>query len=146
MSPSEYLMKSVLEAWGEANLEPARAALAENVIWKTASSGQGNLFSFGGVHSGREAVLAHLYKLSISYYFQRYAAKEIISQGEIVWGLFDVSGSYLPPGGRQQDRKPITFENAFRWRVRDGKILESQSFFDTAGLLVQQGAVLTKAA
>jgi ketosteroid isomerase-like protein len=139
-------MKTVLEAWGEADLGPARAAFADDIVWRSASSGGEDAFCFGGIYRGREAVLGHLYTLSTRYYFRRYTAKEIISQGEIVWGVFDVRGNYFPRPGSEQDRKPIAFENAFRWRVRDGKILESQSFFDTASLLVQQGALLTQAA
>jgi hypothetical protein len=28
---------------------------------------------------------------------------------------------------------------AIRWRLKDGKIIEHQGFFDTASLLIQQG-------
>ena len=139
MTPAEQLMKTVLEAWGEANLEPAHKALDEHVVWKSASTHESGVFRFGGVYEGKASVVALLSKLSTRYFFQRYEAKEIISQGEIVWGLFDVYGSYLPPGGRERDRRPFIIETAFRWRIRDGKILEAQTFFDTAALLAQQG-------
>jgi ketosteroid isomerase-like protein len=139
-------MKTVLEAWGEADLGPVRDTLDENVVWKSASSHEGNGLVFGGEYRGRENVLALLARLSTRYYFQRYVAKEIISKGEIVWGLFDVSGSFLACGGSERDRRTIKFESAFRWRIRDGKILEAQSFFDTAALLMQQGVLQTHAA
>ena len=139
-------MKTIIEAWGEADLVPVREALDENVVWKSASSCAGNEFVFGGDYRGRDNVIALLSRLSTKYFFQRYAAKEIISKGEIVWGLFDVDGSYFPAGGSDQGRKTIKFESAFRWRVRDSKILEAQSFFDTAALLAQQGVVRVCAA
>lgn len=139
-------MKTVLEAWGQADLAPVLDALDENVVWKSASSCEGDAFRFGGVYRGRGDVHALLSRLSTNYFFQRYVTKEIMSKGEIVWGLFEVHGSYLPTGGRERDRKLIHFESAFRWRVQGGKILEAQSFFDTAALLVQQGALHVAAA
>lgn len=132
-------MKTVVEAWGEADLGPVRAALDDNVVWKSASSCKDGVFRFGGVYRGKSDVIALLALLSTNYFFQRYSAREIISSGEIVWGLFDSHGTYIPSGGRDEDRRPIHLETAFRWRIRDGKILEAQSFFDTAALLVQQG-------
>src|SRR5476651_1012194 len=102
MSSAEQLMKTVIEAWGEADLVPVREALDENVVWKSASSCAGNEFVFGGDYRGRDNVIALLSRLSTKYFFQRYAAKEIISKGEIVWGLFDVDGSYFPAGGSDQ--------------------------------------------
>ena len=146
MSAAEKLMKTVIEAWGEADFGPIRDALDENVVWKSGSSGGDTGLVFGGEYKGRDNVVALLSRLSTTYYFRRYLAREIISSGEIVWGLFDVTGSYRPPGGRDSDRRPIKFESAFRWRIRDGKILEAQTFFDTAALLVQQGAVHVRAA
>ena len=140
MFSAEQLMKTVIEAWGEADLVPVREALDENVVWKSASSCDGTEFVFGGEYRGRDNVIALLSRLSTKYFFQQYAAKEIISKGEIVCGLFEVNGSYLPAGRSDQGRKAIKFESAFRWRIRDGKILEAQSFFDTAALLTQQGA------
>ena len=32
-------------------------------------------------------------------------------------------------------------EFAVRWRLKDGKIIEHQAFWDTASLLIQQGAL-----
>jgi hypothetical protein len=141
MTPTEHLMKTFIEAWGQADLGPAQMALDENVIWKSASTANDGVFSFGGVYRGKAEVIGLLSKISTNYFFQSYLAKEIISSDEIVWGLFDVRGSYLPRGGRASDRKPIGFETAFRWRIRDGKILEGQSFFDTAALLAQLGQI-----
>ena len=65
--------------------------------------------------------------------------KEIISHGEIVWGLFEVESDYKPANKPRQRPQYIIIECAIRWRVRDHKIIEHQAFFDTASLLVQQG-------
>jgi ketosteroid isomerase-like protein len=139
MTPSEHLMKTVLEAWGQADLGPAYEAFDENIVWKSASTNEDGVFRFGGIYKGRTQVIALLSQLSTRYYFQRCVTKEIISNGEIHWGLFEAHGTYIPPGDSASAGKPINVETAFRWRIRNGKILEVQSFFDTAALLAQQG-------
>ncbi len=134
-------MKAVLEAWGEADLGLARDALDVNVVWKSGASCDDAGFCFGGEYRGRDDVIALLSRLSTRYFFQRYIMKEVMSKGEIVWGLFDAHGSFMPSGAHERDRRTIFLESAFRWRIRDGKILEAQSFFDTAALLIQQGTL-----
>ena len=132
-------MKKVIEAWGQADLRPAHEAFDENIVWKSAASHEDGKLCFGGVYNGKAAVIMLLSKLSTRYYFRRYVAKEIISKGEVVWGLFDVQGSYISTNGATTVGKPISIENAFRWRIRNGKVVEAQSFFDTVALLAQQG-------
>ena len=56
----------------------------------------------------------------------------MMAEGEVVWGLFDVEAQYQPTG------RILKMAIAIRWRVRDGKLLEHQAFFDTANLLAQQ--------
>ncbi len=146
MTPAELLMKTVVVAWGNADMRPALEALDENVIWQSASSCEGGVFRFGGTYRGRANVVALLSTISTSYFFRRYVVKEIVSKGEVVWGLFEMQGDFLPTGGNESTRKPFNLETAMRWRIRDGKILEAQSFFDTAALLVQQHELRTNAA
>ena len=45
----------------------------------------------------------------------------------------------MDPVGKSDQNKAIELEVVIRWRLRDGKIIEHQSFFDTASLLIQQG-------
>jgi ketosteroid isomerase-like protein len=144
MTAPETLVKNVVQAWGEANLAPAREVLDENIVWKSAATRDDGTLSFGGVYRGKASVIALLATLSTRYFFQRYVTKEIISKGQVVWGLFEVHGHYIPPGGRLADRKPINFETAVRCKVRGDKIVEVQSFFDTASLLWQQGEVCSE--
>ena len=132
-------MKTVAEAWGRADMRPLQAVLDDNVVWKSASTGSGGRFQFGGLYQGRANVLALLATLSKVYFFDEYATKEIVSRDDVVWGQFDVRGTYKPQGAPDEARKPFQFETAMRWRIRDGKIVEGQTYFDTLGLLVQQG-------
>ena len=137
MTPSEELMKTVVEAWGEGDLGPLRAALHDDVVWISAASEWDERIRSGGVHRGRANVIALFAKMATAYTNANARTKEIISSGEIVWGLFDVRGRYS--GERDQPDKNIASEIALRWRIRGGKIIEAQTFFDTAGLLALQG-------
>jgi len=140
MTSPELLMLSVVEAWGRADMGPIRECLHDEIVWKSGSTVRGGCFVFGGVYRGRREALAHFAKLSTAYFFSGYEAKEVISSGEIVWGLFVARGLYRPTTSRDVE-KQFEFETAFRFRVRDGKILEGQVFFDTLALLSQQGAI-----
>ena len=137
VTPQELLIKRVVEAWGQADIGPIRDALHDEVIWKSASTMKSRRFRFGGTYMGRAEVISHLSKLSTAYFFSGYDAKEIVSRGEIVWALFNVRGIYRQPGSAVP--KKIDFETAFRFCVRDQKIIEGQVFFDTLALLAQQG-------
>jgi hypothetical protein len=66
--------------------------------------------------------MAFCAKISTAYFCDRYAAKSIVSSGEIVKGLFEAHGRYQPTGEMQARR--FIIEKAFCRRIRDGKILE----------------------
>jgi len=40
------------------------------------------------------------------------------------------------PKGKAAESRTLAFEMAIRWRLKDGKIIEHQGFFDTASLLI----------
>ena len=134
---SEQLMKNAIEAWGRGDLGPLRAAIDDDIVWISASTEWDDRLRSGGVHRGRASVIALLSKVATAFIPSACTAKEIVSSGEIVWGVFGISGRNL--GGREDADKTIASELAIRWRVRDGKVLEHQAFFDTAGALAQLG-------
>lgn len=136
MTPSEELMKTCIEAWGQGDLAPVRAALHDDVLWISAATEWDDQLRSGGVHRGRAKVIALLAKIATGYFNTACKAKEIVSSGEIVWGLFDFRARYTGAAGKAD--KTVQTEMAFRWRVREGKIIEAQTFFDTAGMLAQQ--------
>ena len=137
MQPAE-LMKTAVEAWGEADHRSVLKILDEQVVWKSAATFRDGRFRFGDVYHGRDAVIEHLSKLSTAYFFTNCTTKEIVSNGEVAWGLFELAGSYAPQG-RERDPRALRFDCAMRWRFGDGKLVEAQIFFDTVGLLLQQG-------
>jgi len=134
----EGLMRRVTKAFAANDTRPLLEAIDDNTVWKTAAA-SGSPFQFGGSYRSRAGIAEVTSRIFSSYTFHRFDAKEIIESGEIAWGLFDVEGSYHPKKDRSRRAIPIGYECALRWRVRNGKLIEYQSFFDTASLLDQQG-------
>src|SRR5947207_12721617 len=122
---SAETMREVVEAFAQADLRPLFEAIAEDVVWKSGSTEPG-IFLFGGTYTGRFGVLEVTSLLSTGYIFRRIIPKEIVSSGEVVWGLFQAEGDYYPGGGLSKN--PFAIELAIRWRVHEGKIVEHQSF------------------
>ena len=135
MTPSEMLVKSVGEAWGNADMQPLLNALDDEIVWKSGTANETGQLRFGGDYRGRVEVLELFSQLATTYSFLKCTAKEIISGGEIIWALFEADVTFIPQAGAQRDSRVRTLELAFRCRVRNGKILEAQTFFDTAPLL-----------
>ena len=134
------LMRRVAAAFAESDLQPLFDAIHEDIVWKSASRQEG-IFRFGGEYTSRAGLLLLLGSLSKTYTFYRFDPKEIIASGQSVWGMFDV-GLHFDQKGSGEPKKHVTLEMAIRWRLKDGKIIEHQAFFDTASLLVQQGVSL----
>jgi ketosteroid isomerase-like protein len=137
MNP-EALMRRVAETFEEGDLRPLFDAIHPDIIWKSGASTGGGL-PFGGTYKRREGVLTVTSQLSAAYVFRKYRPKEIVCAGDIVWGLFEVEGSHLEDDRSAQSiAADFQLECAIRWRLRQSKIVEHQSFFDTETLLRQQ--------
>ena len=133
----EDLMRVVTAAFAQGDLRPLTMAVHKDIVWKTASPRVG-LFRFGGTHQRRTGVMEVTGEIASEYIFRRLEAKEIVAQGDVVWGLFDAEIKYQPVGDKRV-YPIIQLDIAMRWRIKDGKIVEHQAFFDTAALLVQRG-------
>jgi ketosteroid isomerase-like protein len=132
------LMRVVTAAFAVGDMRPLFTAIHPDIVWKSSST-QVNLFRFSGVHERRGGVVGVTSEIASEYIFQRLEPKEITTQGEVVWGLFDAAIKYHPIGNTREF--PIlNMEIAIRWIVKKGRILESQTFMDTAALLAQRGA------
>lgn len=131
------LMRRVAAGFEKSNLQPLLDAMHEDIVWKTASKQEG-VFRFGGEYKGRPGVLDVLSKISLDYTFQRLTPKEILATDDVVWGLFDAALSF-DPKGQSVPSNSVNLDMAIHWRLKDGKIIEHQAFFDTAALLMQQG-------
>ncbi len=130
MTP-EAMLRSAAQAFAKGDLQPLFAMVDDKTVWKSASIMPGN-FRFGGAYEKRAGVVEVTSILAMAYQIRRFDEKEIISAGEVAWGLFEMEAQYRPSG------KILIFDVAVRWRVRDGKLLEHQGFFDTAAVLALQ--------
>ena len=136
MSSGEKLMRTVVAAFEKSDLRPLMAALHDDVVWKSASKHEG-LFSFHGEYKGRAGVQQLLANASMDYTFHHMTPKEVVAAGDVVWGYFDVGLRY-DAKGKVPEPRVTQLDMAIRWRLKDGKIIEHQAFFDTAHLMVLQ--------
>ena len=133
----EELMRTVMSAFEKSDLKPLLDALHEDVVWKSASRQEG-LFSFHGEYKSRPGVTEVLSHISKDYTFHHMKPREVLACGDVVWGYFDVGVRY-DAKGKAAKEKTVQLDMAIRWRLKNGKIIEHQAFFDTAHLLMQQG-------
>jgi ketosteroid isomerase-like protein len=133
------LMRKVAAGFEKSDLQPLLDAIHEDIVWKTATNHEG-LLRISGEYKNRPGVLEVLSKISMDYTFHHLKPIEILAGGDVVWGHFD-AGLSFDPKGKAGAARTINLEMAIRWRLKDGKIIEHQAFWDTASLLIQQGAM-----
>lgn len=132
------LMLKVVAAFREADLAPLFAALHPDVVWKAHAPKP--FFRFGGTHYGLTGMKEYTALLFSRYHFVRFAPRAVTAKGDQVWGLFEAEAKHIPSG------KLVKSDIVFRWTIEDGRIKEHHGFFDTAGVLIQQGQLATAAA
>src|SRR5579871_3077723 len=133
----EELLKRVAEAFQKSDLRPLFEAVTDETMWKSAATFEGN-FRFGGEYKGLDGIKRVTSEISAAYVFRTLRPKEFVSKGEVVWGLFDAEIEFGESRDGTIARRPVQLELAIRWRVRNGKPIEHQAFFDTLSLLSQQ--------
>jgi len=135
---NKTLMLSVIAAFQVGNLEPLFAALSPDVVWKATAPRE--FLRFGGTHRGIAGMREYTALLFSRYSFTRFTPKTLTAKGDQVWGVFEAEALHQP------SRKYVQSDISIRWTVKDGKITEHQGFFDTAGVLMQQGDLVVDAA
>jgi ketosteroid isomerase-like protein len=128
---NKTLMLSVVAALKDGNLEPLFAALHPDIVWKATAPRE--FFRFGGTHRGIAGMKEYTALLFSRYSFIRLAPKSVMTSGDQVWGLFEAELRHIPT------HRIVKTDISMRWTVQSGKIIEHQGFFDTAGVLMQQG-------
>ena len=132
----EELMRTIVAAFSQSDLQPLLNALHDDVVWKSASKQKG-LFSFQGEYRNRSGIMEVLSSISKDYTFRHMEPKEIFAIGDLVWGYFDVELCF-DAKGRGTEPKIIQLDMVFRWRLKEDKIIEHRAFFDTAHLWMEQ--------
>jgi len=107
-------------------------------VWKMAAPKE--YFRFGGTYHGIAGMHEFTALLSSRYHFTRMTPEIVTAKGDQVWGVFEAEALHQPSG------RHVRFDLSIRWTVKDGKILAHQCFFDTAGILMQQGELAVQAA
>lgn len=130
------MMRTIVAAFAELDLQPLLDAVHEDVVWRSASKLEGP-FSFRGEYRNRAGVRELLSIISKDYTFEHMKPKEIVASGDVIWGLFDVGLRY-DAKGKGVVPAIVALDMAIRWRLKDNKIIEHQAFFDTALLLAHQ--------
>src|SRR5215472_4933900 len=85
---NETFMCGVLDALANGHEQVLLDAVHDEVVWKLSTTQKG-FFPFGGAYKGRagmEQALAEVSKRCVCRHFE---PREVVSKGEIVWGLFD---------------------------------------------------------
>jgi ketosteroid isomerase-like protein len=135
---NKNLMLTVFAAMKDGHLEPLFEALSPGVIWKATAPQQ--YFRFGGVHRGLAGMKEYTALLSSRYHFIRLEPRAITAKDDHVWALFEAEALHLP------SNRYVRFDLFIHWTMRNGKIAEHQSLFDTADVLIQQGELGVDAA
>ena len=136
------LLRKVAAGFEKSDMQPLLDAMHDEIVWKTASRQEG-VFRFGGEYHGRAGLMTVLSQLAMDYTFRRITPKEILASDDTVWALCDAVLSF-DPKGKSVTANTVDLEIAIHWKLKDGKIIEHQAFFDTAALLIQQGRLSGK--
>ena len=134
MAPEE-LLAIVAQGLEKGDFQPLLDAISDDIVWKSAATVKG-LFPFGGRYMGREGVEAWKSEFESDYAVRSITAREVVSKGDVTWGLFWIDLFYKPTRGQ------VCFECAVRWRLRNERIAEHQAFIDTATVLIREQAGL----
>src|SRR5579862_3657475 len=135
---AEQLLRSVMRAVENANFDPLYSAISDDVVWKSAATMRG-MFPFGGQYRGRQGVETLISEIEADYTVRSLTPREVISKGDVLWGLFWVDLLYKPTLAQ------VCFDFAIRWRLLEGKVIEHQGFVDTAAMLVcEQSGLLPR--
>jgi len=124
-------MLSVIAAFADGNLEPLFAALSPDVVWKATAPRA--FFSASAAPIAARGDEGIYRAIVLAYHFTRFTPRILTAKDDQVWGVFEAEALHQPSG------KYVQSDISIRWTVRDGKITEHQGFFDTAGVLMQQG-------
>jgi ketosteroid isomerase-like protein len=132
------LMLTVVEGFKSGRLEALFDAIGADVVWKVMAPRE--YFRFGGIYNGVAGVKEYTALLFSDYHFARLRPLAVTAKDDEVWGVFDAEALHRSSGRYVQSNISLY------WRMQGGHIAEQQMFFDTAGMLMQQGDLVVEAA
>jgi hypothetical protein len=126
-------VRRVLSAYGEGKLEPLLSILDEDIDWH--SNAPESLYRFAGRHKGKAAMREGLSFLANEYTIHSYTVRELIGEGDVIWATCDAVATHRATSVR------VSAVLASRWEFEGEKVVAFTEFFDTAGVLVQEGRI-----
>ncbi|MBI3678558.1 MAG: nuclear transport factor 2 family protein [Proteobacteria bacterium] len=130
---NKNILRRVLKAYELGDFDPVLSLLDENVVWT--SNALAGHFRFGGRREGRAGAIEALSMIATDFAIERYAVDEIIGEGDVVWASCQVEARDRRTG------RTVSLALVNRWQFQNGKIVSCSEFFDTAGVLHQQGRI-----
>ena len=131
------LMRKVVAGFAKSDLQPLLDAIHEEIVWKTAQGRKASSASTGNISIAPACWMS--FRISMDYTFHHLKPKRF-QRRRCRTGTFDVS-LLFDPKGKTGLQKPIKLEIAILWRLKDGKIIEHQGFWDTASMLDAAGLI-----
>lgn len=126
-------LRQVLGAYSEGKLEPLLNIFHEDIDWL--SNAPESHYRFGGRHKGKPALREGLSFLANEYTIHSYTVRELIGEGDVIWTTCDVSATHRATATR------VSAVLASRWKFEGEKVIAFTEYFDTAGVLVQEGRI-----
>lgn len=106
---------------------------SDKIVW-TINAPKG-FYPFAGTQRGKKAVTASMGKIAGGYKFKSYKVVDAVADGDQVWTHAQVRLLQMP------DKRPVAFDIMARWTLKNGKVTKYDEYFDTAGVLVQEGRI-----
>ena len=125
ISTSVELVRALYEAFGRGDIQFVLDRIASDCRWVEPGEG----IPYSGVYTGPEGVADFFRKLSESEQIVRFEPREFFVNGDDVVAL-GFEECLVPATG-----KKASTSWAMRFRVRDGKVVAFEGFYDTAAYL-----------
>jgi ketosteroid isomerase-like protein len=125
------VMRRVLKAYGEGDVEPVKALLHADMVWT--SHAPKELFRIGGTHRGRDEAIAGMAMIAADYQTHRYDVVELVGEGDVVWmsAVLDMTS--------RRNGAHFKLSIASRWQFRDGMLVDLTEYYDLATVALLEG-------
>jgi len=128
---NKKVLERILRAYSEGDLERVVSSFDENVVWMVHTL-PGH-YRFGGPRRGHLGMSEVWAMLATYFTMERYESHEIVGEDDVLWSTNELTVLVRNTGKR------VLLRLVNRWQFKDGKVVQCDEYFDTAGALVQQG-------
>lgn len=128
---TEWALRKAIGSLGANDFRPLIDLLHDEVIW--ISNASVAHFRWGGKHVNRSGAVELLSQLASEFSFTRFHVDDLVVCEDDALALSNVEGVHLATS------RPASVRNVLRMKLRDGKLVRVEGFFDTATVLGQIG-------